>query len=123
MSEITLFADAVKRKIKNNDLIFLFTASANVSLSTVSKALSGSKEISDELRQNIIQIAKEMGYFEEKRKRKIEYSKSDAITIAVICPEIISLFYAGEITAIKNKIEESGGLCAVFWILQSELYP
>ena len=49
---------------------------ANVSLSTVSKALSGSKEISDELRQNIIQIAKEMGYFEGKRKRKIEYSKS-----------------------------------------------
>ena len=87
---------------------------ANVSLSTVSKALSGSKEISDELRQNIIQIAKEMGYFEGKRKRKIEYSKSDAITIAVICPEIISLFYAGEITAIKNKIEESGGLCAVY---------
>ena len=41
---------------------------ANVSLSTVSKALSGSKEISDELRQNIIQIAKKMGYFEEKRK-------------------------------------------------------
>ena len=44
---------------------------ANVSLSTVSKALSGSKEISDELRQNIIHIAKKMGYFEEKRKRKI----------------------------------------------------
>ena len=88
--------------------------SANVSLSTVSKALSGSKEISDELRQNIIQIAKEMGYFEGKRKRKIEYSKSDAITIAVNCPEVISLFYAGEITAIKNKIEELGGLCAVY---------
>ena len=87
---------------------------ANVSLSTVSKALSGSKEISDELRQNIIQIAKKMGYFEEKRKRKIEYAKSDTITIAVICPEIISLFYAREITAIKNRIEESGGLCAVY---------
>lgn len=55
-----------------------------------------------------------MGYFEEKRKRKIEYAKSDAITIAVICPEIISLFYAGEITSIKNKIEELGGLCAVY---------
>lgn len=87
---------------------------ANVSPSTVSKALSGSKEISDDLRQNIIKIAKEMGYFEEKRKRKIEYAKSDAITIAVICPEIISLYYAREITSIKNEIEESGGLCAVY---------
>ncbi len=47
---------------------------ANVSLSTVSKALSGSKEISEELRSQIIQIAIAEGYFTEKRKRRIEYS-------------------------------------------------
>lgn len=87
---------------------------ANVSLSTVSKALSGSKEISAELSQKIIQIAKEQGYFEKKGRRKIEYTKSDSITIAIICPEIISLFYAGEITAIKNEIEARGGLSAVY---------
>ena len=87
---------------------------ANVSLSTVSKALSGSKEVSAELTQEIVRIANEIGYFEQKRKRKIEYTKLGAVTIAIICPEIISLFYANEITAIKNEIEALGGLCAVY---------
>lgn len=87
---------------------------ANVSISTVSKALSGSKDVSTEVTQDIIRIAGEMGYFEQKRKRKIEYTKSDSITIAIICPEINSLFYAGEITAIKSEIEAQGGLSAVY---------
>ena len=43
---------------------------ANVSVSTVSKALSGSKEISKELSDRIQQIAIEHGYFKEKNKRK-----------------------------------------------------
>lgn len=87
---------------------------AHVSLSTVSKALSGSKEISEELSQTIIKIALEQGYFEEKGKRKIEYSKMDAINIAVICPEIISLDYAKYITCIKNAVEAKGGLPSVY---------
>ena len=45
--------------------------SANVSLSTVSKALSGSKEISDELRQNIIQIAKKWVILRKKENGKL----------------------------------------------------
>lgn len=44
---------------------------ANVSLSTVSKALSGSKEISDELRQNIIQIAKKWVILRKKENGKL----------------------------------------------------
>ena len=54
---------------------------ANVSESTVSKALSGSKEISEELSQKIIKIAIENGYFEGKNKRKIEYSRKDTMNI------------------------------------------
>lgn len=87
---------------------------ANVSLSTVSKALAGSKEVSEELTQKIIQIAMEQGYFEKKGKRKIEYTKNHAVTVAIICPELISLSYAWEITAFKNEIEARGGLAAVY---------
>ena len=87
---------------------------ANVSLSTVSKALSGSKEISEELSQKIINIAMEQGYFEEKGKRKIEYAKSEMLTVAVVCPEIISIAYARDITAIKNEIEARGGFVSVY---------
>ena len=88
--------------------------SAHVSLSTVSKALSGSKEISEELSQKIIEIAIEQGYFEKKSKRKIEYAKNGAVTIAIICPEIISITYATNVTAIKNEIEARGGFSTIY---------
>lgn len=87
---------------------------AHVSESTVSKALSGSKEISEELSQRIIKIAIENGYFEGKSKRKIENSKRGAISVAIVCPEIISIAYAREITALKNEIELRGGLASVY---------
>ena len=48
----------------------------NVSQSTVSKALSGSHEISSSLSEKIIQKAKEMGYFSQKRERNREYAKN-----------------------------------------------
>lgn len=87
---------------------------ANVSVSTVSKALSSSNEISEELREKIIKIAIECGYFAEKGRRKIEYTKDKAITIAILCPEIISIAYAGEITAIKNELESRGAVAAIY---------
>ncbi len=87
---------------------------AHVSVSTVSKALSGSREISEELSQKIIKIAIENGYFEDKNKRKIEYGKPDTISIAVVCPEYVSIAYAKEITAFKKEIELRGGLASVY---------
>lgn len=87
---------------------------AHVSVSTVSKALSGSREISEELSQKIIKIAIENGYFEGKNKRKIEYSKRDTISIAIVCPEYVSISYAREITAFKKEIELRGGLASVY---------
>jgi LacI family transcriptional regulator len=88
--------------------------SAHVSLSTVSKALSGSKEISEDLAKKIIDIAIEQGYFENKHKRKIQYTKNKALTIAIICPEIISFAYARDITAIKNEIDSRDGLTSIY---------
>lgn len=87
---------------------------ANVSVSTVSKALSGSREISRELSQKIIEIAIACGYYKEKNKRKIEYAKNEAFTIAIICPEIISIAYARDITNIKKEVEARGGLTSVY---------
>lgn len=87
---------------------------AHVSLSTVSKALSGSCEISEELREKIIKIAIDCGYFAEKGKRKIEHIGKNDIVVAIICPEIISVSYAGEIAAIKKELEDRGALAAVY---------
>ncbi len=82
---------------------------AGVSLSTVSKALSGSAEISEATREKIIKIAEETGYFKKKSQRKLEYSKHRAVNIALICPEIISIHYSTTLTTIKNEIEKRGG--------------
>lgn len=87
---------------------------ANVSLSTVSKALNGSKEVNPELRQRIVDIATEEGYFTQKGKRKVEYIRNGAITVAVVCPEIISVAYAGEINAIKQELESRGAFLSVY---------
>ncbi len=89
-------------------------ALANVSISTVSKALSGSKDISSELAEKIQRIAIETGYFKEKNKRKLYSAKDKAPVIAVFCPEIISIHYSETVSSIKNKVEELGGYPAVY---------
>lgn len=77
---------------------------ANVSVSTVSKALSDSHEISDATKEMIIKIAKEQGCFEKYYKPK--YNKK---TIAVICPEILGNHYTQMATNIESEITVHGG--------------
>lgn len=87
---------------------------ANVSVSTVSKALSGSSDISEELTKEIVQIAINIGYFKEKSKKNIERQKSKSILIGIICPEIISIHYSKIITCIKDCVERLGGQVGVY---------
>lgn len=87
---------------------------AHVSLSTVSKALSGSSDVSRELKEKIIKIAIEQGYFSEKNKVRRDNTDNQSIGIAVICPEIISVTYSHAITNIKNEIEQMGGTASVY---------
>lgn len=87
---------------------------ANVSVSTVSKALSDSKEVNSETAEKIKRIALEVGYFKEKSKRKIEYKKGKHPVIAVLCPEIISIAYSIMVTWIKEFVEQRGGRISVY---------
>ena len=87
---------------------------AHVSTSTVSKALSGSREISSEVAEQIRKIALETGYFSEKNKRKLNNKREKQAQIAVICPEIISIHYSKMITLLNTFIEERGGMIAVY---------
>ncbi len=76
---------------------------ANVSISTVSKALSDSPEISEETREMIIKVAREQGCFEKYYKPK--YKKR---VIAVICPEILGLHYGRMATDMEREISTRG---------------
>ncbi len=87
---------------------------AHVSVSTVSKALSGSAEVSKEVAEEICRIAFEVGYFEEKNKRSKSYRKNTALNIAVIVPEIISVTYSSSVSLFKEEIEKRGGFVSVY---------
>lgn len=70
---------------------------ANVSVSTVSKAFSMSKEVNQETRELIFKIAKENHCF-----KKYYNAKYPKIVIAVISPEFDSIYYAKWLTEIQK---------------------
>ena len=80
---------------------------ANVSVSTASKALKNSFDVSEETRRRVISAAEKCGYFGEKKRISAENRKSSELTIAAVCPEIISPHYSAiieSITAAANKL-------------------
>ncbi len=74
---------------------------ANVSVSTASKAFSGSNEVSEETRQLVFDIAKQYGCF-----KKYFNSKYPKYVVAVICPEFISGHYASYLFNLQEKLAE-----------------
>ena len=86
----------------------------HVSPSTVSKALSGSTEISHETTEMIQKFAIDTGYFKEKSKRKRDYTDNTSLLIALIVPEVMGFYYSTLITFMKNEIEARNGHVAIF---------
>jgi len=81
---------------------------ANVSVSTASKAFSGSKEISNETREMIFRIAKEHNCFDKFYKNI--YNKT---VIAIICPEFRSRYYGNYISLLEAEISKRGATILV----------
>lgn len=78
---------------------------AGVSLSTASKAFSGSEEISEITKKKIFDIAKKEGCYEKYNKQK--YQKK---IIAVICPEISSAYYCSIVSYLEEELDKLGAL-------------
>lgn len=76
---------------------------ANVSVSVVSKAFSGKDGISDTMREHVFAVAREHGCFQQ-----FYHVPYDKPVIAVIVPEVISLYYVHYIEALGRRIEENG---------------
>lgn len=87
---------------------------AGVSVSTASKALTNSKDVSDETKRLVLSVAETLGYFSENKRRKLENRKTDNPTVGIICPEIISVYYSEIVTSLCRKITETGGKASVF---------
>ncbi len=74
---------------------------AEVSVSTVSKAFSGSKEISEETKLRIFEIAKQNNCFDKYFKNK--YGKK---VVAVLYPEIQSNYYTKIVDDLERMLRQ-----------------
>ena len=83
---------------------------AGVNISTVSKALRGSSDINEETRKRIIQIATESNYQFEKIRKK---SSNEYGIIGIVCPEIISNYYAQIVGIIEDEARKEGYFCLI----------
>ena len=82
---------------------------ANVSIGTVSKAFSGSKEISEKTKNKIFELAKKHDCFEKYYK-----AKRDKKVVALICPELISPYYAEIVSRIEKNLSAKGVIMALY---------
>jgi LacI family transcriptional regulator len=79
---------------------------ANVSFSTVSKALNGSARVKDSTRQKILQIAQQMGYHPNLMARHLVSKKSN--TIGVVWPNVNRAAWSDLVTIISHKLKDRG---------------
>ena len=81
---------------------------AGVSVSTVSKAFSNARDISEKTRNTIFEIARKHGCYG--KYAKTTYSKK---VIGIICSEINSEYYSACVEKLKTVIESAGGIMIV----------
>lgn len=79
---------------------------SNFSVSTISKALSGNKEISEETRKKITAIAKFYNYRPNAAARSLKSQKTK--TIGVIIPNILAHYFAKVLVGIEHEASRSG---------------
>jgi LacI family transcriptional regulator len=79
---------------------------AGVNVSSVSRALSGSSEVSEETRVRIAKIAGELGYTPNYSARAL-VGKGTRL-IGMVVPEISSNYYAKIVNSVENELNEKG---------------
>ena len=81
---------------------------ANVSVSTVSKAFHGAKDISQETREHIFAVAKQYGCY-----GTFYQGNYDKKVIAVICPELAGSYYSEFAELLQDMIEKAGCIAII----------
>ncbi|TFE02837.1 LacI family DNA-binding transcriptional regulator [Jeotgalibacillus salarius] len=84
---------------------------ANVSFSTVSKALNDSPLVKEPTKQLILELAKEMGYETNTSAKILATGKSNAV--GIYCPDLYKPEYAAFVHEVSNQLKARGYLPAV----------
>jgi LacI family transcriptional regulator len=77
-----------------------------LSISTVSRALNDSYDISQETKKKVVDLAKQLNYQPNPHASSLRRHKSK--TIAVVVPEIANNFFALAINGIQSEVREKG---------------
>ncbi len=86
--------------------IKLLASELKLSVSTISKALMDSHEISPETKQRVLDLAKKLNYVPNPYARSLRGRKSK--TIAVVLPEVADSFFSLAINGIESIAQEKG---------------
>jgi len=78
----------------------------SLSVSTVSRALTGDKNVREETRKNILKTAKELGYSPNPVATNLKYGHTN--TIGVIVPEMNTMYTIQVIRGIQSVLYENG---------------
>lgn len=89
-----------------NSTIWDVAREAGVSISSVSNALNGKKNVSDETRKKIDEAVKKLGYIADPAASSLK-TKSSHI-IGLILPSIDSAFFPAVISGLQNALEKNG---------------
>ena len=87
-------------------------AIAGTSVATVSKSLNNSPEIKTDTKEKVLRIARDLNYnFEYRNLERLARAK----IIGIICPEIVSNYYARLVDSLRDSIVRNGYLFTL-WI-------
>lgn len=86
---------------------------AGVSPSTVSKVMSGSTEISQKTAERVRKLVNEYGCTSA-RYYKSNTNGLERLRIAILVPEIISVFYAIQVSEIVRLLDKSNIICNIY---------
>ena len=77
------------------------------SVSTVSRAMNNCRDVSDETKKRVSEVARALGYYERKKRIKTENRKKNEFNIAIICPEVESDYYAKYIVCFSKHLTKN----------------
>lgn len=83
---------------------------AGVSVSTVSKALNNSPDISQQTRQMILDLAEQQGYQKKQRRKFSDKNGFPGPKIGLVYSDVVSRYYSRLIQAYNDKIIALGGV-------------